>query len=135
MFPEVFLEYDFETRDLEEIIDKYIDRGLEPPYIVATWEWIYSCRSPLRAVLSGVAHYRSPHDNLTAILGFYRRFSQHTMYTFSGEFRRILKSYMVKQPKQPTFFTNKPLKALKEIFDKTPEELQAIVDRGVYDVS
>lgn len=42
---------------------------------------------------------------------------------------------MVKQPKQPAFFTNKPLKALKEIFDKTPEELQAIVDRGVYDVS
>ena len=135
MFPEVFLEYDFETRDLKEIIDKYIDRGLEPPYIDATWEWIYSCRSPLKAVLSGTAHYINPHDNLTAILGFYRRFSQHTMYTFSGEFRRILKSYMVKQPKQPAFFTNKPLKALKEIFDKTPEELQAIVDKGVYDVS
>ena len=132
MFPEVFLEYDFETRDLKEIIDKYIDKGLEPPYIDATWEWIYSCRSPLRAVLSGTAHYINPHHNLTAILGFYRRFSRHTMYTFSGEFRRILKSYMVKQP---AFFTNKPLKALKEIFDKTPEELQAIVDRGVYDVS
>lgn len=135
MFPEVFLEYDFETRDLKEIINKYIDRGLEPPYIDATWEWIYSCRSPLRAVLSGTAHYINPHHNLTAILGFYRRFSQYTMYTFSGEFRRILKSYMVKQPKQPAFFTNKPLKALKEISDKTLEELQAIVDRGVYDVS
>lgn len=135
MFPEIYLEYDFNVKDLQKQVESYIKRGLEPPYIDAADVWRHHEKSPLTAILKGTAHYRSPHDNLTSILGIYRHFSQDTIYRFPSEFRRFLKSCMVKQPSTPAYYTNKSLKILNEIIDKTPEEIQAIVDRGVYDVS
>lgn len=135
MFPEVFLEYDFESDNIQATVNRYISNGLEPPYIDAVDVWKVKPEAPMTELLLGTAHHRSPHDNLVSLLGLYRHFSQDTVYTFPSEFRRFLKSCMVKQPVNPAYYTQKPLKILKELSNKTPEELQAIVDRGVYDVS
>lgn len=35
MFPEVFLEYDFESDNIQATVNRYISNGLEPPYIDA----------------------------------------------------------------------------------------------------
>lgn len=145
MFPEHIFEYspvltyrDFlaalaHNKEVPMYIDGIIDKIPDGEY--------YNLGN-LEKLMLGEKHKVSNYRNLTDILGIYavvgtfaiRRTSEglHRMKHIS---RSRLKSTMVKHNKRPIEYIKQPLELLRNIIDKDTDELQAIVDRGVYDVS